>query len=502
MTPFSPKSATRHPSDINKIHICSVDGCKKSFNRPAKLNQHLRSHTNTRPFVCLHSQCSKDFLRDSHLKHHVKSAHTDVREHVCVWEGCTKSFLTATRLRRHLAAHEGREAFTCAVPECGQAFRKHATLQAHIAKVHERRKPFVCVFLKDDGKTCKAGFDTAAKLRDHEGRLHEVKRYTCTICTIESHDIAHDTNESGASVAYSTYSALQDHMAVEHPPTCTDCAIRFSSQATLKTHIEMNHGNFDTAQRRTHFCHESDCEATFTNRGNLNVHLQTIHGDKRFVCGKINSATMKLPEVWDGTGACGSAFTSKARLIDHIKTAHLGIVIKRPGKTRKEQKRSRKKVLPTLTGLTGSGYAEESGRHIACLMPQCEWRFLREYDHEMHLQSHHGLADLEIQAMRMDNDFGELCPHSSLQHPFKFASAEDIAAETALDAQYEGVDEANPPEDRGQFWLGDRDPSMIDFANEWPHDEMEMHRLIHDEDMEDDEGSFGYSAPTVERSLF
>ena len=86
-------------------------------------------------------------------------------------------------MKRHLAAHEKREIYTCKTPECGQAFRKHATLQAHISSEHEGKSPYPCVEVGEDGVACGAGFDTPAKLKTHMGRIHGQDRYWCILCS-------------------------------------------------------------------------------------------------------------------------------------------------------------------------------------------------------------------------------------------------------------------------------------------------------------------------------
>ena len=471
---LSSRSSSRYPSDINKTHSCTFAGCNKAFNRPAKLEQHLRSHTNTRPFVCPHAPCTKDFLRDSHLKHHITSAHTDVRNYSCTWDGCNKSFLTATRLRRHVAAHEGCEKFTCIVTGCGQTFRKHATLQAHVAKVHEGRKPFECAFLCDDGKRCNAGFDTAGKLKDHQGRMHEIKRYTCSLCQQNGQSTPEGAADEQPIVAFSTYTALQDHMTSEHPPTCTACGLNCASQATLKSHVEVVHGPLDVNDRRTHICPEQCCGAGFTKKGNLNVHIKTVHGEQRFVCTLATDTDLKGVEGWDGVDACGMPFTSKAHLINHIKTSHLGLDTRPTGKPRKG-KRARKKETSALARLTGSGYADESGRSISCMIPGCQWRFHREYDHELHLQSHHGLANIEIQGLQTEAE--RFDDHVD---PSLFPQTEAFNAHHGT-LHHQG--------DGEEFWLGGGNEDAQATArssNQWLQDEMEMHKLVRNDDELDD----------------
>ena len=477
LTPFSSRSTSRHPSDINKTHICTFNGCDKAFNRPAKLDQHIRSHTNTRSFVCSYPHCTKDFLRDSHLKHHIKSAHSDVREHACTFEGCDKRFLTATRLRRHRAVHEDRQRFTCTALGCGQTFRKHSTLQTHIAKTHEGKKPFVCAFLQDDGKRCNAGFDTPTKLKDHEARLHEVKRYICLVCSYDAQHDNTDDAERSSPKAFSTYSALQSHIAAAHPPICSECNTKFTSQATLRSHIEVRHGNLDIDARKTHLCPRSECGARFTKKGNLNIHLQTVHGDKRFVCSVEASKNLKGAEGWNGVNACGTAFTSKARLIQHVRNAHLELESKPIGKPRLSR-RARRKDIPASARLTGSGYTEKSGSNIMCLVWACPYVFMREYDLKLHLRSHHGMADREIDALPYGAEtLDDLYAKPSLNSYSFSAGFKDMDSERAFDDQFEHTSQGGDD----NFWLGNEflDQPNLEDGDPWLQDEMEIHRLIH-----------------------
>lgn len=405
-TQSSSRASPRHPSDLQKNHFCDFAGCDKSFNRPAKLAQHMRSHTNTRPFICPHLPCTKDFLRDSHLKHHIKSAHTNIRDYCCTWQGCTKSFITATRLRRHEAAHEGKEKFRCSIEGCGQSFRKHGTLQKHIIMIHEGRDPFVCEAIANNGIMCGAGFDTESKLTSHVSRAHKTKTYLCAICTTQDEQKDQDTSSQNLEAVFPTHAELQAHINSVHPPTCTECGLKCTSRSALKNHLEVIHGGFDIDERRTHLCSEPDCGRGFTKRGNLNAHIQVDHAGKRFICGKVDPKILNDVAGWDGSDACGEACKSKRTLERHVRSVHVGLESDNKIKTKKTRGSAKRSTSNTdaltLTRLTGAGYEAESGRNIPCSVEDCDHRFMRWYDFEIHLQTWHGMADSEIQDLQTD----------------------------------------------------------------------------------------------------
>lgn len=251
-------------------------------------------------------------------------------------------------------------------------------------------------------------FDTAGHLRAHESRVHTEKRYSCTECTqhlqeqssrVESNGTDHDL-----SITFPTYALLQEHIRAVHPPECPHCPVVCATSRELRRHLEVAHGDVSIEERKAFLCSEQGCDRSFTKKGNLTVHIRTVHkGEKRFACGETDLSGSKKVPGWDGIG-CGKRYGSKLALEEHIRTAHLGYQNakaerrQRVGLTKDPQSGHH---LSTLAAITGHGYAEESGRHIACFYDSCEHRFHRDYDLWVHMTSKHHCSEDEVQGLFM-----------------------------------------------------------------------------------------------------
>lgn len=345
-TPQTPR--TPRPSDKKTLR-CTYDGCPKTFNRQARLTEHLRSHTDERIFECPEDGCSKNFLRESHLKAHTKSAHSSVRDYVCSWEGCTKGFATGTRLRRHEKTHEEKEKYRCRGYEgCDAVFRKHATLNRHVLSVHQGVKPFPCQDVDEHtGEQCKMAFETAEKLRSHQRAKHDETRYTCAECldrAVKDQDSAETPPPNNISdYSFPSYALLQSHIAMLHPPACPHCPHISHTRRELKRHIELVHGptSPESSDIQVYPCTSSSCDRVFTKRGNLTVHIKTVHeGRKEFTCGTIDlSSSIGISSDANAEfEACGRSFTSKSSLEEHVRTSHLGM------RSRRSERKSKRKA--------------------------------------------------------------------------------------------------------------------------------------------------------------
>jgi len=401
--------------------------------------------------VCPDEGCHKSFLRDTHLRHHVKTAHTDVRDYTCHYEDCGKTLSTGTRLRRHEAIHEAKQQFKCQI--CGQQFRKHVTLQSHIATKHEGKKPYICDTILESGTICGAGFNKGTRLKLHRGQVHGNLRYHCNICTATNDE---DTTgvlvESAVELGFATYSAFQEHNKVIHPPRCPSCSLACTTAKELTRHIELAHGNQDQEAKQIHQCPEEGCERSFGKRGNLVVHIRTVHAQQRlFSCGGTEVTSLNNVEGWNGNDACGRDFKAKSQLEEHIRTAHLAM--ENRFKAKRQEKRKVKeanhvsahKSSSTIGMLTGTAYGDDPRRSILCTVSGCNYRFMRGHDLQTHLHKHHGMLGEGVShdAMMMDGNGEE---------PDLWLQLEVSAA------------------DGGTFWVGNQ---ASDFDNDEDDDEEE-----------------------------
>ncbi|OAA77803.1 Zinc finger, C2H2-type/integrase, DNA-binding protein [Akanthomyces lecanii RCEF 1005] len=379
----------KFPSDLKTLP-CTWPGCPKTFNRPARLRDHLNSHTNSRPFKCTYEGCDKDYIEDKHLKQHVKAVHTNERKHVCQREGCGKSFVTGTRLKRHQAVHEGADRFRCA--DCGQSFRKKETLHKHVLKEHKGESPHQCA---EPG--CDAKFESKGALKRHHQKIHGELKFWCSECALQ---MGPDGLEK--HVGFTTHPLLQAHMKLEHQD-CMFCDFKSSSQAEMVTHIDMHHSGKTVDDRRTFPCDHAGCVKSFTKKSNLRAHQRTAHEGFRFVCGDVDLAGAAGLDAWSNADGCGDKFCTKVRLEDHVRYVHLRL--ERPPKSwaprsSADAAASEDEAEDLIDEI--SGVQMQAKKPIVCA--HCPQAFARYYDLEAHVSAVHTAAS---NAAAMEELFAE-----------------------------------------------------------------------------------------------
>ncbi|KAI1769015.1 hypothetical protein GGR53DRAFT_475393 [Hypoxylon sp. FL1150] len=459
-TPLTPRSpAHKFPSDFKTIK-CPQPGCTKTFNRPARLAAHIRSHKNERPYKCTVSGCDKDYIEEKHLRQHMKGSHSGERDHICPQPDCGKSFTTATRLRRHQAVHEGQERFRCRdFPPCNQSFRKHQTLQRHIRSEHLHVSPFPCDFKDSEtGYACGAGFDNSGALRKHQEREHGEIRFWCDECSAQSGDDGRQQR-----VGFTTMAQLQTHIKQTHV-NCMFCGLRFNGRSNLEEHIESEHANPKTVEeRKTVACTWPGCTKTFTKISNMNVHVRSFHEGIKFVCGEVDLRGTEDLGAWSQSQGCGESFVTKANLENHVRYVHLEL--ERP-ELPPQASKPKPKRQPPPTALEELTVRKGTRRTLSCTVLGCGEKFFHNGELEAHLQSQH---IIEQALLAQGGPAGD----PVLSQP------------TALDDMMQEMTNLNEYDESGEFWVG-ADDAGVGAAmkgrgdDEWRRDEAEMRRLIPD----------------------
>lgn len=309
------------------VHACTYEGCDKFFSRPSRLNQHIRTHTGERPFVCPSENCSRSYTRQQHLKRHIETSHQDkeVKELKC--EICGKMVSNIYSLRKHvLRFHESRK-HEC--NECGQSFTKQQQLQRH-TYIHTGIKPFLC-----DYPGCEMRCMNLSVLKRHK-LIHQKSRYVCP--------------QESCQQKFDAYKDLQHHIKDEHPKVCDICGRPFQQLRCLKKH------------RRTHdstgeayFCTYPACDKYYVTLSNLKTHIKTKHQQQNiYEC-----------------GVCEKRLSTKQKLIHHM-TTHSpsykrSYATEKPRKPRKDKGCSRQDLARLLSGYSGK---EEGDDMFHTILPE------------------------------------------------------------------------------------------------------------------------------------
>jgi uncharacterized Zn-finger protein len=99
----------KHGSDLpqNKVFRCYM--CDQHFYENDKLEKHVNSHTNSKPYACL--VCKKTYNSNANLAHHACSQKET--PYSCPIASCAKTFKTSTEAIDHQHTHDNVPAFTC-----------------------------------------------------------------------------------------------------------------------------------------------------------------------------------------------------------------------------------------------------------------------------------------------------------------------------------------------------------------------------------------------------
>ncbi|WP_458373421.1 RHS repeat-associated core domain-containing protein [Pseudomonas laurylsulfatiphila] len=180
-------------SGLPKKHTCP--DCGKAF-LPRDFTQHLRVHTDERPYACEVSGCGKRFKRSSHLTVHNRT-HTGDKPYACTFPGCNLKFKQIGHRTRHLLEHTGDKPFACTFSGCNLKFKQSTQRDSHL-RGHTGDKPYACTF-----SGCNIKFKSSSHLTYHLRGHTGDKPYACTF--------------SGCDLKFKSSSSRAGHYRRNHP---------------------------------------------------------------------------------------------------------------------------------------------------------------------------------------------------------------------------------------------------------------------------------------------
>ncbi|KAH7640814.1 Transcription factor IIIA [Dermatophagoides farinae] len=126
-------------------HECPV--CHEKFEYLGALRSHLTNvHNEKEPLRCKFEGCEKKFKTIIGLKKHCREFHYNMKAEIsCEWPDCTAVFSNKSAMVNHMRIHTNERPYQCTWQDCGKWFRLKETLKRHI-KLHQGFKPYVCPF--------------------------------------------------------------------------------------------------------------------------------------------------------------------------------------------------------------------------------------------------------------------------------------------------------------------------------------------------------------------
>lgn len=356
----------------SRLLPCRFPGCKKTFKKACKLEDHQRTHTGERPFRCEHPGCEKDFRRKDHLQRHARS-HVASSSAPAEGQGVEDEALLASVRPFQCTFHTGAAPDDAPNTICGRRFLSRQHLIRHIKGYHDQCTS--CDETTAAESATQAGGNLAKQRRKRAPRSNA---YTCSI--------------PGCSAAFTKRKLLRSHINVYHsdkgrrledldsdeaneiaklPFACTfdGCTKRFPTNAKRNAHIYQRHSSlmryvcthdhsadgtaggvaqfatWSELQAHQHAVHKPTCPLAHCAKGfkdarNLRLHLQRHHrveGDDDNAVHEAQDGSLAFEESvigggfacdWlfdDGDGArCTQTFHTKYNRDVHFRTVHLG----------------------------------------------------------------------------------------------------------------------------------------------------------------------------------
>ncbi len=314
--------------ETTKAHHC--DFCGKAYKRPESLRVHKKKHLNRREYKC--SVCDLEFNILDELKYHVSTKHQcsdsapKPKDKLC--PNCGRAFSRRDTLNAHYGSCMNLLQFPC--EECGKRFNTRQSRDAH-THLHNPTRNFTC-------ETCGKMFKWSSNLRDHRKIHMDEKKYKCAHCdkafntssARNMHAKMHkDTKDFSCEICGRVFKwqhALRDHRQThsdEKRFVCSVCGKGFHTSSMLSSHRKyckaeglecpichvVVHGGKRVLQKHTK-AHNVQfrcevCDKTFARREGLKRHTEIHLNERNYRC-----------------GACDKTFNTGSQLSMHMTRVH------------------------------------------------------------------------------------------------------------------------------------------------------------------------------------
>ncbi|XP_043942453.1 zinc finger protein 182-like isoform X1 [Protopterus annectens] len=286
-------------------HNCSKRSeCYTCLSKKKSAVIYQTCHKGETSYQC--TECNKQFMCQSHLKHHHQPIHT-VDTHTwgktCKCPKCSKCFTHKYLRRIHQKVHTGAKPYKCA--ECTKCFALKKNLIAH-QQIHTGMKPYKC-------NECSKCFARKKSLIAHQQIHTGMKPYKCDECSkcfpykmsLDRHKLVHSGEKpykcAECSKGFTQKQTLITHQKIhtgEKPYKCAECSKCFAWKQSLVVHQEVH------TREKSYEC--ADCSKCFLWKHHLISHQRIHTGENLYKCDE-----------------CSKCFTYKKSLVRH-KLVHTG----------------------------------------------------------------------------------------------------------------------------------------------------------------------------------
>ncbi|XP_014260042.1 zinc finger protein 341-like [Cimex lectularius] len=320
-------------------NVLKCSFCDKVFRKNFNLQQHIRSHTGERPFLCV--ICGKAFTQKSNVIKHM-GTHKVWPKKICnlpkfhVHVNSTETSVTAYQVAGDKTFIAFDKTFFCQY--CPSAFSNYSDWRLHM-KSHVNVKVYKCI-----QNACDSTFSDLDQFLEHTQTHWGMAQYTCHICQLEFHSLdelglhqtSHTLETKKAAKSFSCRkcgskftkeSTFSEHKCNVY--SCPLCNRTFHSVRFLRRHLALHSAtpsypcpDCDKAFKTPKYLsahrliHSSEkpyncqiCSAAFNRRDKLVRHSLTHTNEKQFKCPFFNKG-------------CTKEYNRKDKLKQHITHTH------------------------------------------------------------------------------------------------------------------------------------------------------------------------------------